>query len=314
MPSSSPLRIVFMGTPAFALPTLAKIQASPHALLALYTQPPRPAGRGKKLRPSPTQAWARQHHIPVHTPISLKHPEAVQTLATLKPDVIVVAAYGLLLPQAVLDIPPHGCLNIHPSLLPRWRGAAPIAHTLLAGDQETGVGIMQMEVGLDCGPILAQIHHPIGPEENAGTLHDTLAKKGASLLLQILDAIAAGNPPAATPQSNQGITYATKITAKDRPIDWQQPAEQITHHIRALAPAPGATCHMQGEQVKLLRAKALLQPHTSAPGTILSIHPLQIACGKGILEPQLLQRPGKKPMETHDCLRGFALETGSMCT
>lgn len=293
------MKIVFMGTPDFSVPILQALAAQ-HDILAVYTQPPRPAGRGKDLRPTPVHAAAERLGLPVRHPISLKSPEEQAAFAALDADVAVVVAYGLILPQAILDAPRQGCLNIHASLLPRWRGAAPIHRAIMAGDTETGICIMQMEAGLDTGPVLMRQPTPIGAEDTTQDLHDRLSRMGASL---ILDALATLPTLTAEPQPTDGITYATKIDKLEARIDWTLPAEQVDRQIRGLSPFPGAWCMAGGERIKLLRSR--LTPGTGEPGQVL--HGLSIACGSGAVDITLAQREGKKPQSPTDFLRGFSL-------
>jgi methionyl-tRNA formyltransferase len=293
------MKIVFMGTPDFSVPILDALAAH-HEILAVYTQPPRPAGRGKDLRPTAVHAAAERLGLPVRHPTSLKSPEEQAAFAALGADVAVVVAYGLILPQAILDAPRQGCLNIHASLLPRWRGAAPIHRAILAGDTETGICIMQMEAGLDTGPVLMRRSTPIGAEDTTQDLHDRLSQMGASL---ILDALATLPTLSAEPQPTDGITYATKIDKLEARIDWTLPAEQVDRQIRGLSPFPGAWCMAGGERIKLLRSR--LTPGTGEPGQVL--HGLSIACGSSAVDITLAQREGKKPQSPTDFLRGFSL-------
>jgi methionyl-tRNA formyltransferase len=293
------MKIVFMGTPDFSVPILNALAAQ-HDILAVYTQPPRPAGRGKDLRPTPVHAAAERLGLPVRHPTSLKSAEDQAAFAALGADVAVVVAYGLILPQAILDAPRHGCLNIHASLLPRWRGAAPIHRAIMAGDTETGICIMQMEAGLDTGPVLLREATAVGMEETTQDLHDRLSQMGASLILNTL-----ANLPRLTPepQPDDGVTYATKIDKLEARIDWTRPATDIDRQIRGLSPFPGAWCMAGGERIKLLRSR--LAPGTGQPGQVL--HGLTIACGSGAVDITLAQREGKKPQSPTDFLRGFPL-------
>ncbi|MCP5362186.1 MAG: methionyl-tRNA formyltransferase [Hyphomicrobiales bacterium] len=304
------MKLIFMGTPEFAVPALEALVKAGHEVVAVYTQPPRPAGRGMQERPSPVQQCAEMHHIPVETPTTLKTPETQQRFRDYRADVAVVAAYGLLLPQAILDACPHGCLNIHPSLLPRWRGAAPIQRQIMAGDQETGVTIMQMNAGLDTGDMLSVIRFPMPEECTAGELHDQLAQEGAILLLQTLTELEAGtlNP---TPQDDVQATYAKKISKEEAHIAWDQPAAVVHAHIRGLTPYPGAFFLWNGERVRILRSSIEDTPHSAAPGTVLDDR-LCIACLEGSLRPLILQRQGKKAMEVDAFLRGCTIPAGSV--
>ena len=293
------MKIVFMGTPDFSVPALRAIAAQ-HEVVAVYTQPPRPAGRGQQPRPSPVQTCAEALGLPVRHPVSLRTPEAQAEFVALGADVAVVVAYGLILPQPVLDAPRMGCLNIHASLLPRWRGAAPIHRAILAGDAETGVCIMQMEAGLDTGPVLLRAATPIGAEETTADLHDRLSAMGAGLILQALDHLPDLTPE---PQPDAGVTYAQKIDKAEARIDWTAPAAEVDRRIRALSPFPGAWCEMGGERVKLLRSR--MAPGHGAPGQVLQ--GLTIACGTGAVEITEAQRPGRKPVAGAEFLKGFDL-------
>jgi methionyl-tRNA formyltransferase len=292
------MKIVFMGTPDFSVPVLNAL-AQHHDIVSVYSQPPRPAGRGKADRPSPVQARAQALGLPTRHPVSLRSDEAQAEFSALGADIAVVVAYGLILPQAVLDAPRLGCLNIHASLLPRWRGAAPIHRAIMAGDTETGICIMQMEAGLDTGPVLLRQSTPIGDEETTADLHDRLSAMGAALILQALDNL----PLQATPQPDQGVTYASKIDKSESRIDWTRPAAEVDRHIRGLSPFPGAWCDIGGERVKLLRSR--LTAGRGTPGQVL--HGLTIACGTGAVEITQAQREGKRPASAADFLRGFTL-------
>lgn len=293
------MKIVFMGTPDFSVPVLDALAAR-HDIAAVYTQPPRPAGRGKDLRPTPVHARATGLGLPVRHPTSLKTPEALADFAALGADVAVVVAYGLILPQALLDAPRHGCLNIHASLLPRWRGAAPIHRAIMAGDAETGICIMQMQAGLDTGPVLLRRSLPINPAETTADLHDRLSPLGATLILQALDHLP---DLVAEPQPETGITYAAKIDKAEARIDWTRPAPEVDRQIRGLSPFPGAWCLMGAERVKLLRSHPA--QGQGAPGQVLS--GLTIACGSGAIAITLAQREGKRPMPPDEFLRGTPL-------
>jgi methionyl-tRNA formyltransferase len=293
------MRVIFMGTPDFSVPVLDALAAR-HDIVAVYSQPPRPAGRGKKDRPSPVQTRAEALGLPVRHPSSLRTPEAAAAFAALEADVAVVVAYGLILPQNILDAPRHGCLNIHASLLPRWRGAAPIHRAILAGDATTGICIMQMEAGLDTGPVLLRQEIEIETEETTAELHDRLSSLGAGLITQTLDEL---GKLTATPQSEDGVTYAAKIDKAEARIDWAEPAEVIDRQIRGLSPFPGAWCDIDGERVKLLRSR--LGDGSGAPGQVLE--GFTIACGTGAVEILQAQRDGKRPVPAAEILRGFAL-------
>ncbi|MBX9816079.1 MAG: methionyl-tRNA formyltransferase [Proteobacteria bacterium SG_bin5] len=298
------MRIVFMGTPDFAVPTLRALAAAGHEIVAAYSQPPRRAGRGKALTPSPVQAAAEALRVPVHTPLGLRDAEAQGAFAALEADVAVVAAYGLILPKPVLAAPRHGCLNVHGSLLPRWRGAAPIQRAILAGDAETGVGIMQMEAGLDTGPVRLEARTPIA-RKTAGELTAELAELGARLMVQVL-ADLEGHPPA--PQPEDGITYASKIEKAEARIDWTVGALQVERHIRAFNPAPGAFFEHGGERIKLLAGE--IAEGEGAPGTVLDAA-LTIACAEGALRPTLVQRAGRTALTPAELLRGFPIPPGT---
>jgi len=299
-----------MGTPDFAVPALAALHDAAHEIVRVYTQPPRPAGRGKKLRPSPVQQLAEQLGIEVRSPKSLKTADAQADFAALNADVAVVAAYGLILPQAVLDAPNHGCINIHASILPRWRGAAPIHRAVMAGDMGTGVTIMQMEAGLDTGPLLATVRTPT-EDKTTGELTEELAELGAQLMADTLRDLANHVPLA---QDDEDATYAPKIDKAEAKIDWSRPADELVRHIHGLAPFPGAWSEVDGAnstgRVKFLRAELLdSSGQQSAPGTVLD-DDLAIACGKGSLRPIRLQRAGKPAMDRADFLRGNAIGKG----
>ena len=294
------MRLVFMGSPDFSVPVLEALVDAGHDIAAVYCQPPRPAGRGKKDRPGPVHARAAELGLLVRHPVSLKGADEQAAFAALNADVAVVVAYGLILPQAVLDAPKHGCLNIHASLLPRWRGAAPIHRAIMAGDAETGVCIMQMEAGLDTGPVLLREATPIGAEETTAQLHDRLSAMGARLIVQALDRLPDLTP---VPQPEDGVTYAHKIDKAEAQVDWTRPAVEMDRLIRGLSPFPGAKCEMGGEQVKLLASRVV--DGLGAPGQVLD--GLTIACGEGAVEILRAQRPGKRAMDSADFLRGFDL-------
>lgn len=294
------MRVTFMGTPEFSVPVLDSLVEAGHEIACVYCQPPRPAGRGKKDRPSPVQARAEALGLPVRHPVSLKSPEAQAEFAALGAEVAVVVAYGLILPQPVLDAPAHGCLNIHASLLPRWRGAAPIHRAIMAGDAETGVCIMQMEAGLDTGPVLLREATAIGTEETTADLHDRLSAMGARLIVTTLSRLETLSPE---PQSENGVTYASKIDKAEARVDWSKPAKEVDRLIRGLSPFPGAWCEIAGERVKLLRSR--VAEGEGAPGRVLE--GLTIACGTGAVEITEAQRQGKRPMKADEILRGFTL-------
>src|SRR5690349_9715195 len=297
------LKIAFAGTPAFALPALRALLASRHRVVGVLTQPDRPAGRGRELRASPVKLLAAaQPGLPVGQPATLKTPEGRAILHEWSPDLLVVVAYGLILPQAVLDRPRLGCLNIHGSLLPRWRGAAPIQRAILAGDAETGVCIMQMEAGLDTGPVLIERRHPIGIHDTAGDLHDALSELGASALLEAIDALVDGTAAPRT-QPAEGVTYASKLEKSEAVIDWSKGATEIDRRVRAFNPWPIAETRFAGESLRILRARiARNSGNDTAPGTLLGIADdgLHVACGEGVLAVRELQRAGKRPVSARD--------------
>lgn len=293
-----------MGTPEFAVPTLRALHEAAHEIVAVYTQPPRPAGRGKKLQPSPVQREAEVLGLEVRTPKSLKSEEAQAEFAALGADVGVVAAYGLILPQAILDAPAHGCLNVHASILPRWRGAAPIHRAVMAGDPTTGVTIMQMEAGLDTGPMLATVRTPI-EDKTTGELTEELAELGAQLMVGTLRDLAIHVPVA---QDDADATYAPKIDKAEARIDWSKPAEEVERLARGLAPFPGAWFELEDERVKLLRAE--LAEGSGKPGEVLD-DDFTIACGSGAIRPLRLQRAGKPAMDRDDFLRGKPAAKGT---
>lgn len=298
------MQIIFMGTPDFAVPTLEALAAAGHDICAVYSQPPRRAGRGKAISPTPVHRRAEELGLTVRTPASLKGPEEQADFADLKADIAVVAAYGLILPQAILDAPKLGCVNVHASLLPRWRGAAPVQRAILAGDSETGVTIMQMEAGLDTGPMLAKIHTPVDAK-TAGLLTEELATLGAGLLVDALGYLSA-YPPVAQPED--GVTYAAKIDKAESRINFNRAADDVERQIRAFAPAPGAYFEYSGERFRILSAEVV--EGTGLPGTVLDDQ-LTIACGTGAVRPLLVQRAGKSVMATPDLLRGYAIPPGS---
>ena len=288
-----------MGTPDFSVPILQALAAQ-HEIVAVYSQPPRPAGRGKAERKSPVQQCAEALGLPVRHPVSLRTQSAAEDFAQLQCDVAVVVAYGLILPPSILQAPKRGCLNIHASLLPRWRGAAPIHRAILAGDAETGICIMQMDEGLDTGAVLQRQATPIRAEETTADLHDRLSTMGADLILQALDRLP--DLPL-QPQSAEGVTYAAKIDKAEARIDWTLPADQVDRQIRGLSPFPGAWTMVADERLKLLRSR--LAQGAGAAGQVL--HGMTIACGSGAVEITEAQREGKRPASATDLLRGFAL-------
>ena len=295
-----------MGTPDFAVPVLDALVAAGHELAAVYSQPPRPTGRGHKTQASPVQARAEALGIPVRHPVSLKPEEEKAAFAALGLDAAVVFAYGLILPRAILDAPRLGCLNVHGSLLPRWRGAAPIQRALLAGDAETGVTIMQMDAGLDTGAMLLKGVVPIGPDATAQSLFDQMTALGAELILPALDGVASGTLTP-EPQPEAGVTYAAKLTREEGVLDFRQDIATLDRKIRALNPWPGVWFEYQGERIKLLAAS--IEDGQGVPGTVID-HDLGIACGTGVLRPTLLQRPGRGPVERRAFLNGTKIEPG----
>lgn len=310
------LRVIFMGTPDFSVPTLLEIVGHGYEVVACYSQPPRPAGRGMEERKSPVHEKAEAFGIPVFTPASLKSPEERERFAALEADVAVVVAYGLMLPKAILDAPEYGCLNLHASLLPRWRGAAPINRAIMAGDPETGVEVMQMGEGLDTGPVCMAEKLAISADMTAGDLHDRLARLGADLMGRALAALSRGALNAA-PQAEDGVTYAHKLSKDETRVDWSKPASDVHNHIRGLSPFPGAWCEMPRgeklERVKLLRSTLVADDaDTGAAGEVVD-SALTIACGDGkAVRLVEVQRAGKKPMSAEEFLRGAKLDAGTV--
>ncbi|WP_338504733.1 methionyl-tRNA formyltransferase [Sphingomonas kaistensis] len=298
------MRLIFMGSPAFAVPTLDALIEAGHEIAAVYSQPPRPAQRGKKLQPTAVHQRAEELGLTVRTPERLRSAEEQEAFAAFGAEAAVVAAYGLLLPQPILDAPERGCLNVHASLLPRWRGAAPIHRAILAGDEETGVTIMQMEAGLDTGPMLRAGRTPIDGK-TVSELTGELATMGARLMVEEL-----ADPSPARVQPDQGVTHAPKIAKAEARIDWTAAAESIERQVRAFAPAPGAWFEANGERIKLLAAD-LVEDVVAPPATILDDR-LTIGCGTGAVRPALLQRAGGRAMPTAELLRGFALAPGTV--
>ncbi|SHF15697.1 methionyl-tRNA formyltransferase [Thermomonas hydrothermalis] len=297
------MRIVFAGTPEFAVPSL-RAAAAKDEVVAVLTQPDRPAGRGRAPTPSAVKQEALRLGLPVQQPERLRDPQVQAWLRALAPDLMVVVAYGLLLPQAVLDIPVYGCWNVHASLLPRWRGAAPIQRAIEAGDRETGVCLMQMEKGLDTGPVLLSQAIPIGPDETAGELHDRLAELGARVLADGLGLLRAGLRPQPQPQPDTGVTYAHKLDKHEARLDWTQPAQVLANKVRAFQPWPVAEAMLAGERVRIHAAQALAQTTDAAPGTVLATRRdgIDIACGEGVLRLLRLQRDGGRPVTAQDYL------------
>lgn len=300
-------RIIFMGTPEFAVPALQALLDNDYPILGIYTQPPRPAGRGYHVQKSPIHLLSDRYNIPVFTPQTLKNYEEQAHFSALKADIAIVAAYGLILPQAILDAPRLGCLNIHASLLPRWRGAAPIQRAILAGDLETGITIMQMDAGLDTGAMLLKESIAITSQTTASSLHDQLAHLGAPLLLKTLEALQ-HNKITSYPQPTTGITYAHKITKQEGQLDWRQEAPLLERQVRAFTPWPGAWFTWQGEMYKVLAAEVL--PFTGNAGQVLDDQ-LTIACGQQALRPQIIQKQGKKACSLKDFLNGNPIPAGS---
>ena len=299
------MRVIFMGTPEFSVSALDALLDAGHDVCAVYCQPPRPAGRGKKVRPSPVQACAETLGLPVRHPVSLKPAEVQAEFSALQADVAVVVAYGLILPQPVLDAPALGCLNIHAGLLPRWRGAAPIHRAIMAGDAVTGVCIMQMEAGLDTGPVLMRVETAIGTEETTARLHDRLSGMGARALVDALGQLPNLTP---VPQPDQGVTYAAKIDKAEAAVDWTRSAVELHRQIRGLSPFPGAWIHVDGARLKLLGAR--LVSCTGTPGIVLD-NALTVACGDGALQLTRLQRAGKGAQDADAFLRGWPMPPGT---
>ena len=303
------MRIAFMGTPPFAVPTLAALHAAGHEIAAVYTQPPRPAQRGKKLQQSAVHDWADAHDLPVRIPKSLKNDEAQAEFAALDLDIAVVAAYGLILPQAILDAPREGCLNVHGSILPRWRGAAPVQRAILAGDAETGVTIMQMDIGLDTGAMRLVEATPVA-RKTAGLLTEELAEMGALMMVKVLSDLHAFPP---VPQPDEGVTYAAKIDKSEARLDFLTSAVQVERQIRAFNPMPGAFFELDGERYKILAAEVVHPGETvagAAPGVTLD-DALTIACNPGAIRAMRIQRAGKPAMDAAELLRGRPVPTGT---
>lgn len=304
------LKLVFMGTPDFSVPVLKSIIAAGHEVRAVYSQPPRKSGRGMKLTPSPVHAWAEARHIPVLTPTSLKDTQVQKQFEAFDTDAAVVVAYGLLLPQAILDTPKHGCFNVHASLLPRWRGAAPIQRAIMAGDDKTGVTIMQMEAGLDTGPMCLTAETPISNTTMAQDLHDELARLGARLMVSVLQQLET-DTLTTIPQPDNGVTYAAKIDKAEARIDFNQPAASIIRHIHGLSPFPGAWFELpvNGKPVRVKILKASISDDHGPAGHILDDQ-LTIAGQTGAIKPTMLQRPGKSSMTLSEFLNGTQITPG----
>ncbi len=315
---SASLRLGFMGTPDFAVHSLLALAEAGHDIACVYTQPPRPARRGQREQPSPVQKAAESHGWPLRSPHSLRGETALTDFQAFELDVAVVVAYGLILPPEILAAPRYGCLNVHASLLPRWRGAAPIQRAIMAGDRETGITIMQMEAGLDSGPILLQEAVPIGPGTTAAQLHDQLAALGAGLIVRALDQLQPGlaaDRPQPRPQPDQGVTYARKLTREEAQLDWRKPADDLERQIRAFTPWPGAFLVLPdsprskaktGERLKVLAARAVSHDGSEAPGIVLDDR-LTVACGTGALRLLEVQRPGRAAMTADQLLHGFPI-------
>jgi methionyl-tRNA formyltransferase len=306
------LRVVFMGTPEFAVPTLSGVVAAGHQVVAVFTQPPRPAGRGMDERPTPVHRFAEGAGLVVHTPRGLKSEAEQKAFAALHADVAVVVAYGLILPKPVLEAPRHGCLNLHGSALPRWRGAAPIQRAVMAGDAATAATVMRMDEGLDTGPVCLAEEIAIGPDMTAGELHDVMAARGVALMVRALAELEGGKL-SCTPQPADGVTYAAKIDKAETQIDFARPAREVHNHIRGLSPAPGAWLELAGaggkrERVRVLRSA--MAPGSGPAGTVLD-GALTIACGEGAVRLVTLQRAGKKAMPAEELLRGWPIAPGA---
>lgn len=306
------MRLIFMGTPEFSVPTLTSLIDSQHEVVAVYTQPPRPAGRGKKLTPSPIHKLAESHNLPVFTPTSLRKEDVAQQFSAHGADATIVIAYGLLLPQPILHACPLGCLNVHPSALPRWRGAAPIQRTIIEGDEYTELCIMHMDIGLDSGPVYSRTPITIPADMTAGKLHDMCAEMAGGKILETLAAITT-HKLKPLPQVEENVTYAHKITKEDRKIDWNQPAETIYNQIRGLAPYPGAYFSYNNEDIKVFSAEIIENIPDNISGIALDSQ-LTIACGTSALRLTELQRPGKKRMPASELLKSFSLPIHSSLT
>lgn len=300
------MKLIFMGTPEFSVPPLDALMAAGHEVACVYCQPPRPAGRGQKARPSPVQARAEALGLPTRHPVNFRDAAVRAEFAGWGADLAVVVAYGLILPREVLEAPGRGCLNIHASLLPRWRGAAPIQRAILAGDAETGVCVMGMEAGLDTGPVWLRAARPIGAEDTAGSLHDSLSELGARLIVEALGRLDTLVP---APQPEAGVTYAAKIDKAEARVDWTRPAVEVDRLIRGLSPFPGAWCEIGGERVKLLLSG--LAEGAGAPGEVLD-DGLSVACGDGAVRLMRLQRAGKGAMAAEVFLRGTPVPRGAV--
>ena len=304
-------RIIFMGTPEFAVPSLEILVQHPYQVIGVVTQPDRPKGRGKQLAPPPVKMFAEQYHLTVLQPERAKDQEFMDAFRKLAPDLVAVAAFGQLLPKGILDLPPLGCINVHPSLLPKYRGAAPLNWTIIQGETRTGVTIMRMDEGMDSGDILLQEATPIGPEETVGELHDRLAKTGAELLLKTIQMIEDGTVRR-TPQDHAAATFAPRLKKEDGIIDWQRNADEIVHLILGLSQSPCAYSILQGRTLKIFTATARKSPIGQMPGTVLAVTPegLPVAAGEGVVFLREVQAEGKKRMPVQDFLRGVRLRSG----
>jgi methionyl-tRNA formyltransferase len=309
-----PLRLIFMGTPDFAVPTLLELVAHGHEIAAVYTRAARPAGRGMKLQPTPVGQEARRLGIPVLTPTTLKTPEALQEFRAHNADAAVVVAYGMILPKTILDAPKLGCFNLHASLLPRWRGAAPINRAIMAGDSETGLMVMKMDEGLDTGDVAMAERLTITDAMTAADVHDALARLGGDLMVRAMGALERGKLQL-TKQTGEDVTYAAKIEKAEARIDWNKPARAVLRHIHGLSPFPGAWCEIpiEGEQVRVKLLRCAVVDGSGTPGEVLDDH-LAVACGEGALRILELQRSGKVPMNTEEFLRGTPLKAGMRFT
>ena len=308
------LKIAFMGTPDFALEALKAVHAGPHEIVCVYTQPPRPKGRGHKVQPSPTHAYAEENGIPVHHPKSLKSKEEQEIFASYKPDVVIVAAYGLILPKAILDAPKYGCINIHASLLPRWRGASPIQRSIWEGDSETGVTLMQMDEGLDTGPEISKRSISITSETTASSLHDELAELGGEMIAETLNKLANEGALQSTPQDNIQSTYAPLLTKDNGRINWSQTADQIDRQIRALNPWPGIFTELNGQRFKILKAEPIKDAPLNANniGKLENSNGLVICGGLSTLQLKIIQPAGKQPMDIKSAINGNYIKVGDV--
>jgi methionyl-tRNA formyltransferase len=301
-------RLVVMGTSDFAVPALERLIELGHPIVAVYTQPPRPAGRGHRLQKTPMHLRAEALGLPVEAPPTLRDPGVEAGFRGLGADLAIVGAYGLILPPPILTAPRLGCINLHASLLPRWRGAAPIQRAIMAGDSETGVSIFRMEAGLDTGPVFVMRSTPIGPEDTAATLHDRLAGMAAEMVPEVVEALARGTA-VATPQRPEGVTYAAKIRREEGRLDFTRPAAEIERRLRALDPWPGCWCRLGDQRLLILAGEVV--PGSGVPGTVIGL-PLTIACGEAALRVTRVQRPGRRPMSPEELQRGFAIPQGTV--